>query len=102
MPRIEALRALLEQNPADSRIRFMLCMEHSNAGEWGEARQEFAQLLGRDPDYVAGYYHAGRACESLGEAEAARAFYEKGIEAARRKGDGHALSELQAALDILG
>jgi tetratricopeptide (TPR) repeat protein len=102
MARIDQIRSLLEQDPANSRIHFMLCMEHVSAGAWSDARQEFTRLLEKDPNYVAGYYQAGRACEQLDDAEAARACYRDGIEAARRQGDAHSLSELQAALDILG
>lgn len=102
MARIDSIRNLLEQDPANSRIRFMLCMEHVSAGEWALARDEFEALLNRDADYVAGYYHAGRTYEALGEVEAARGVYRRGIEAARRHKDAHAESELQAALDLLG
>lgn len=102
MARIDQIRSLLEQDPGNSRIRFMLCMEHVSAGDWAGARREFDDLLSRDPDYVAGYFQAGRTCEELGDIPAARDAYRRGIEAARRKGDGHALSELQGALDMLG
>jgi hypothetical protein len=51
---------------------------------------------------VAAYYQAGRASEQAGDVDAAREFYRRGIEAARRAGDRHTESELEAALDILG
>jgi hypothetical protein len=62
---------------------------------------EFHTLIGTNPDYAAGYYHAGRTLERMGKIEEARAIYEKGIEVTTRTGDAHTRSELQAALDIL-
>lgn len=102
MSRLEAVRALVAQDPANSRIRFMLCMEYLGASDWQQAVSELKDLLARDANYVAAYYQAGRASEELGDEDAARAFYRDGIDAARRTGDAHSLTELQAALDILG
>lgn len=102
MSRLESVRALVEQDPANSRIRFMLCMEYLGISDWSSALTELRELVRRDPDYVAAYYQAGRASEELGSTGDARDFYQSGIDAARRTGDGHALSELQGALDILG
>ena len=102
MSRLEAVRGLLAQDPANSRVRFMLCMEYLSARDWSAAVAELSELISRDPDYIAAYYQAGRASEQMGEVDQARDFYLRGIDAARRLSDSHALSELQAALDILG
>ena len=102
MSRMETLRALLEQEPVNSRIRFMLSMEYLAAGSWSEAVAELKELIRREPAYVAAYMQAGRASEQLGDADGARALYRQGIEAARRAGDAHTRSELEAALEILG
>lgn len=102
MSRLEAIKALLEQDPANSRVRYMLCMEHLSAEQWPAAVEALADLLSRDPGYVAAYYQAGRASERMDAFDQARDFYRRGIDAARRAGDAHSLSELQAALDILG
>ena len=102
MSRLEAVKALVQQSPDDSRIRFMLCMEFMSASRFAEALDEFDALLARDSNYVTAYYQAGRAAEELGRPEHARSYYGRGIETARRIGDAHALSELQVALDLLG
>lgn len=102
MARIDTLRELLTQDPANSRVRFMLGMEHMSAGDWAQARAEFDRLLASDAGYLAAYYQAGRVCEQMEDVEAARNWYERGVAAARAAGDGHAVSELQAALDLLG
>jgi tetratricopeptide (TPR) repeat protein len=93
---------MLEQDPRNGFARYGLAMEHVNRGEYDDAMQEFDALLTADPDYVAAYYHAGRALEKLDRIDDARTMYENGIAVARRKGDQHALSELQAALDMVG
>lgn len=102
MGRLEDLRKLAEQDPANSRLQYMLAMEYLSLGKPGEAASTLRALIERDPSYVPAYYQAGRACEEAGDPGAARDFYSRGIEAARRAGDAHAASELQAALDILG
>ncbi len=102
MGRLEDLQRLLEQDPANNRLHYMLAMELLSQGRPEEAAEELRSLLERDPGYVPAYYQAGRACEQAGDEDGARAFYRRGIEAARQAGDAHAASELQAALDILG
>jgi len=100
--RVEILRKLLEQNPADSFSRYALAMEYARAGQLQEAADEYGKLLEVNPGYAAAYYHGGQALEKLGRFEEARTLYRKGIEVTTRSGDQHARSELQAALDILG
>jgi len=100
--RLEALRALVEQNPADSRTRYMLAMELAGQGCYEEAVRHFEILLAGDADYVAAYYQGGQALEKLRQPDRARALYERGIEACRRTGNAHAREELQAALERLG
>jgi hypothetical protein len=53
------------------------------------------------PDYTAAYLHAGNVVLAIGERDVARAIFERGIEACRRRGDGHAMSELEGALSAL-
>jgi predicted Zn-dependent protease len=102
MSRLEAVKAMVEQAPGDSRVRFMLCMEYLGAQRWEDALAALNELAARDPDYVTAYYQGGRASEQLGRDDDARAWYSRGIETAKRIGDAHAQSELQAALDLLG
>lgn len=96
------LRALVEQNPSDSRTRYMLAMELAGQGRLDEAVQHFETLIEADADYVAAYYQGGQALERLGETGKARSIYERGIEACVRTGNAHAREELEAALERLG
>jgi tetratricopeptide (TPR) repeat protein len=97
--RIEILKQLLEQNPSSSFARYGLAMEYIKAGELDQAVEAFEAVVAADPNYSAAYFHGGQALEKMGKLDEARAFYKKGIAVT---GDPHALSELEAALDILG
>jgi len=98
-PRLDTLRRLVADNPANTFARYGLAMERVRSGDLDGAVQEFEAVIVTDPKYSAAYYHGGQALEKLGELDRARDLYRRGIAATR---DPHALSELQAALDILG
>jgi tetratricopeptide (TPR) repeat protein len=99
--RLETLKSMVAQDPASAFARYGLAMEYVNLGRFDEAVEEFHSLIGSNPEYAAGYYHAGRTLERIGKTEEARAMYEKGNEVTTRTGDAHTRSELQAALDLL-
>lgn len=101
-PRLETLKQLLSQNPGDSFLRYGIAMEHMREENYEQAVAEFRELLNRNPEYVAAYYHCGQALERLGDVEGARAIYQAGIDLCARTGDQHTRSELQTALDLLG
>ena len=100
--RIEALRGLLAQDPDNTRMLHMLANELANAGREDEALAEYSHLAELDPDYVPGYFQAGRLAEKLDRIEDARLWYERGLAAAEATGDSHAATEIQDALDALG
>jgi tetratricopeptide (TPR) repeat protein len=100
--RLEALKSMVALNPADSFSRYGLAMEYRNSGDAEAAVGEFRALIAADPGYAYAYFHGGQTLERLGRPEEARELYRQGIEAAQRKGDKHARSELQGALDLLG
>ncbi|MBM3728516.1 MAG: tetratricopeptide repeat protein [Acidobacteria bacterium] len=99
--RLETLRSLVEQDPTNAFTRYGLAMELSNSGQLEDAVAEFRALLAQHPEYVAGYYHCGRACEALGRREDARTVYTEGVSMADRLGNEHARGELEAALGLL-
>jgi len=102
MDRVQALKNFISAKPNDPFPRYGLAMELKNAGELGEASAAFAELVEKFPDYVATYLMYGSVLSELQERDRARAIYSQGIEVAARAGDGHAQSELQAALAQLG
>jgi predicted Zn-dependent protease len=101
MSRLDQLRQLLEKDPNDPFLRYGIAMEHMKAQRRAEALAEFSTLLREHPDYVAGYFMAGRTHEQAGDIPAARKMYEEGIAAARRTGDLHAAGEIGDAMAAL-
>ena len=99
--RLEILKSMAEQNPADSFTRYGLAMEYRGTGDLAAAAREFRALIASHPEYSAAYFHAGQTLERLGQTAEARELYLQGIEVTTRKGDLHARDEIQAALDLM-
>ena len=95
---LERLQEFLNKNPKDSFVRYGFAMELSKLGRTEESINNFQQLIHDDPDYVAAYQQAGMVLMNHGRLEEAKETFRKGIDAAARKGDAHALSELQGVL----
>lgn len=100
--RLETIRDLLAQNPNDSFLLYGLANEYKNGGDLAAAVETYQRLFELHPEYVAAYYQCGQVHELAGDLEQAAEVYDRGIAVARRIGDAHTLSELQAARDILG
>jgi tetratricopeptide (TPR) repeat protein len=100
--RIEQYEAFLAKDPDNSFARYVIAQEYLKAERLDEAVAAFRELLARNPDYVAAYYHGGKALERAGDPEGAGALYRDGIAVAARVGDAHARAELEEALAGLG
>ena len=101
MPSLDVLRKFVEKSPNDPFPRYGLAMELKKLGQKEEAEAEFAELEKRHPDYVAQYLMRANNLTDLGRVAEVRAVLQRGIEAAQKKRDGHALGELQGALAAL-
>jgi thioredoxin-like negative regulator of GroEL len=101
MDKIAMLKEILAQNPADAFARYGLAMEYSGRGETETALAEFDRLRQDHPDYAAGYFMAAQMLAKARRNEEAKARLTEGIAAARRSGNQHAQSEMQALLDDL-
>ncbi|MBN8862426.1 MAG: tetratricopeptide repeat protein [Sphingobacteriales bacterium] len=99
MDRVQRLQDFLKQNPDDSFLQHALALEYVKKGEAGLARQQWEQLLHRDPAYVGSYYHLAQLLVQLGETEQAIRWYEQGMAAAKAANDLHALAELRSAYE---
>ena len=98
MDRIAALNEVLTQNPKDAFARYGLAMEYSNQGDFDRALAEFSILLQANPDYTAGYFMAAQTLARAGRPDEARKMLTDGIASARRTGNLHARSEMEAML----
>ncbi len=102
MDKIATLNELLKQNPTDAFTRYALAMAHAAEGNNDQALAEYNTILQHTPDYVPAYQMSAQLLLKLSRTEDARARLEQGLDAARRTGNAHAQSELQAMLDDLG
>jgi tetratricopeptide (TPR) repeat protein len=102
MDRLVMLTEILAQNPTDAFARYGLAMEYSSQGYIEKSLEEFGRLLNAHPDYAAGYFMAAQTLMKVDRGEEAKTMLADGISAARRSGNGHAQSEMQAMLDELG
>ena len=101
MDRISMLNEILTQNPNDAFARYGMAMEYSNQGETEKSLEQFGKLLSIHPDYTAGYFMAAQTLAKADRNDDAKEMLANGIAAAKRTGDSHAGSEMQAMLDDL-
>ena len=100
--RLEFLQKLTSSGSVDPFAWYGLAMEYRSLERREDALVAFEALRGRNPDYVAMYLMCGQMLEQIGRVEDAKAWLTSGMEAAKQKGDTHALGELEGALGALG
>lgn len=92
------LQEFVLAHPGDAFARYGLAVECANQGDHAAAIENFEKLLEAHPDYVTGYFQYGQFLARISRLEDARRRLTQGIDAARRTGDQHALSEMETAL----
>jgi len=101
MDKIAGLKEILALDPKNSFARYGIAMELAKQGETAAAIAEFDTLLRDDPDYTAGYFMAAQTLSAAGMTAQAIQRLKAGISCAARRGNQHALSEMQGMLDEL-
>ena len=102
MDRIAALNDILTQNPNDAFARYGLALEYSKQGDFDRSLAEFSILLKNSPDYTPGYFMAAQTLARADRIAEAKTMLVDGIASARRTGNLHAQSEMEAMLEELG
>ena len=102
MDRIAALNEILTENPKDAFARYGLAMEYSKQGDFDRALAEFSILLEGHPEYTAGYFMAAQTLVQAQRVDDAKKMLQDGVALARRTGNLHAQSEMEAMLAELG
>jgi predicted Zn-dependent protease len=102
MNRLEAIQKIVAQSPNDPFPRYGLAMELKNAGRHDESHAAFEELERRHPDYVPQYLMHANLLGAMNRVDEQRAVLTRGIAVAGKRGDAHALGEMQQALDALG
>lgn len=101
LDRMTRLLELHEKDPSNPFPIYGLALECKKEGQSEKAAGYFEILLNKHSDYVPAYFHYGQLLVDEGQEERARQVLTQGVAAAQRKGDRHALSELEAALTML-
>jgi tetratricopeptide (TPR) repeat protein len=83
---------------ADPFAWYGLALEYRSLGRLEDCLRTFETLRQRDASYVPMYLMAAQVLAQLGRNEEARTWAQQGTEQARRKGDTHALGELESLL----
>ena len=99
--RLAYLEKVTSGGSEDAMAWYGLAMEYRALERFEDALRTFETLRDKHPSYVAMYLMAGGTLQSMGRTADARAWYESGIVAARKAGNGHAASELESALGQL-
>ena len=99
---IEKHQALVDQFPNNEMARFSLGKALHNAGQWVEAKEQFAIALERKPDWMVVQILVGKCDLALGDTTAAKAAFERGRELAieqEHDGPREEMDELLAELE---
>jgi predicted Zn-dependent protease len=100
--RRQVLEEFVAAKPNDAFALYGLAIECANSGDAAAADRHFQALLASHPEHVAGYFQYGQFLVKSGRTEEARSALTAGIASARRSGNEHARSEMEAALAELG
>ena len=100
--RREQVEGMLENDPNDPMLRYMLAMELEKEGEHERSQECFRGLMQMSPPHVPSFLMAAQYVAAQDQIEEARAILRDGIEEARRQGETHAAGEMSELLTRLG
>ena len=98
MSMVENLEAMLASGQDNALLRFTLGSALFKEGEVAHALEHLRAAVEQDPGYSAAWKIYGKALQALGDQPAARTAFERGIAAARQKGDVQAAKEMAVFL----
>ena len=101
MGMIENLERMLASGQDNALLRYSLGNEYFKRGDAAMAAEHLACAVQQDSGYSAAWKLYGKTLTELGRTAQARAVFEKGIEAAERKGDKQAAKEMRVFLKRL-
>jgi tetratricopeptide (TPR) repeat protein len=100
--RLDKLRQMLETKPGDPFLLYAIGLEYKKLKDAKSAIEFLDRTIQHDWGYCYAYYQKGLILQESGDVEGAKRALAEGLDAARRKGDQHAASEISAALELLG
>lgn len=96
------LEKLTASGSPDSFAWYGLALEYRSLGRLDDAIRTFHTLRAQDGAYVPAYLMGAQTLKMASRLDDAREWVRAGVEAARKKGDDHALSELESFAAELG
>ena len=96
--RLAVLEKMTAAGSTDPFAWYGLAMEYRTLGRADDALRTFETLRGREATYVPMYLMAAQLLVEQGRRDEARAWATEGVAAAQRKGDTHAIGELEGLL----
>ena len=99
--RINALKAMLDENPLDPFALYGLALEYKSAGNLEAALPLLEKATALPNPEVYAFYQQGEVLMGLGELNDAASILEQGLDVAREKGETKAIRELQELRDTL-
>jgi len=100
-PRLEALTAMLPDEPNDPMLRYMLSNEYFKAGMYNDAIEQIGVYLTLKEDEGAVYRLLAQSYQKTDRIEEARKAYQDGISAANKHGHPGMAEEFEMAIDDL-
>jgi Tfp pilus assembly protein PilF len=98
---MQQLQKMLDRTPVDPFLLYGMALEYKKANEPKSALEYLDRTIEADAGYCYAYFQRGQVYEQMGDMTSAKQAYRDGIEAATKKGDAHARSELEGALSII-
>ena len=99
--RIEQIKTFLNETPEDAFLLYALATEYVSLGHDKEALTIYLNLVAKQPNYFATYYHLGKLYERIQEDDKAEKAYEQGLVITKQLGEKHAHGELRGAYEEL-
>ena len=96
--RIEAFKAMAEQQPDQEMVWYGLANEYVKLERWNEAADALSRVVKLNADFTAAYQMLGTALLNQGQREAARHAWTEGIEVANRTGAWKARQHMESLM----
>jgi predicted Zn-dependent protease len=96
--RIEAFRAMAEQQPEQEMVWYGLANEYVKLERWSDAADALRRVVNLNADFTAAYQMLGTALLSQGHREEARRVWTEGIAVADRTGAWKARQHMEGLL----
>ena len=96
--RIDAFKAMLEEQSDEAMIWYGLASEYIKLESWSEAAEALQNVIACNGDYTAAYQMLGNALINQGKADQARRVWTQGIEVATRTGAWNARGHMEKLL----